>query len=227
MSAAASGKTMQRAPGEPARRRTQAERRAASRQRVIDAAIALIGSKGYHGTTLAEIGQLAGRSRGLPHHYFGSKLELMNAVVEELGRRFQERVVQPPPAGQRGLAAVLGFAHDYLAAVAAAGPERMRTVHVLMLESLSVAPELRPLVAAMSAALRGQLRSQTEAGIADGSVRADAEPATQAVLILGVLRGAALQWMVDPAGIDLDAAQAEIAATIRSRLAADAASVAP
>ncbi len=210
---------MQRARGEPARRRTQAERRAASRQRVIDAAIAVVGSKGYHGTTLAEIGQIAGCSRGLPHHYFGSKLELMSAVVEELGRRFQERVLQPPAPGRRGLAAVLGFADDYLAAVAAAGPERMRTVHVLMLESLSVAPELRPLVAAMSEALRGQIHSQIETGIADGSVRPDAEPATQALLILGVLRGAALQWMVDPAGIDLDAARSEIAATICARLA--------
>jgi AcrR family transcriptional regulator len=186
---------------------------------VIDAAIAVIGHKGYNGTTLAEIGQVAGCSRGLPHHYFGSKLELMGAVVAELSRRFQERVLQPPPAGQRGLDAVLGFAQDYLASVAAAGPERMRTVPVLMLESLSVAPELRPLVAAMSEALRAQIRSLIETGVADGTVRPDADPGTQAVLILGLLRGAALQWMVDPSGIDLAAARGEIAATIHGRLA--------
>jgi AcrR family transcriptional regulator len=205
-------------------RRTQAERRAASRERVIDAAITVIGGKGYNGTTLAEIGQVAGCSRGLPHHYFGSKLELMSAVIEELSRRFQERVLQPLPPGQRGLDAVLGFAQDYLGSVAAAGPERMRTVHVLMLESLSVAPELRPLVAAMSEALRAQIRSHIETGIADGTVRPDAAPATQAVLILGLLRGVALQWMVDPAGIDLGAARAEIATAIREQLAPQSAS---
>lgn len=211
--------TVQSGRQEGVRRRTQAERRATSRQRVIDAAIAVIGRKGYNGTTLAEIGQIAGCSRGLPHHYFGSKLELMGAVIAELSRRFQEWVVQPPPAGQPGLDAVLGFAQDYLASVAAAGPERMRTVHVLMLESLSVAPELRPLVAAMSEALRAQIRSLIEAGIVDGTIRRDAEPGTQAVLILGLLRGSALQWMVEPTGIDLDAARGEIAATIRGRLA--------
>lgn len=212
---------VQRGRHEEVRRRTQAERRAASRQRVIDAAIAVIGRMGYNGTTLAEIGQVAGCSRGLPHHYFGSKLELMGAVVAELSRRFQERVLQPPPASQPGLDAVLGFAQDYLGSIAAAGPERMRTVHVLMLESLSVAPELRPLVAAMSEALRAQIRSLIDAGIADGTIRRDAEPGTQAVLILGLLRGAALQWMVDPAGIDLDTTRGEIAATIRGRLAPD------
>lgn len=79
-------------------RRTQAERRAAAIERMLDAAITLISETGYRGTTLAEIGHRAGYSRGLAHHYFGSKLGLMRAVAKELDRRFARKMQHPPPA---------------------------------------------------------------------------------------------------------------------------------
>lgn len=54
-------------------RRTQAQRRAESRVRLIQAAIRLLGSHGYAGTSLVEIGKAAGLSRGLVSHHFGSR----------------------------------------------------------------------------------------------------------------------------------------------------------
>ena len=202
------------------RRRTQAERRAVAIERMLDAAIAVMGEKGYRGTTLAEIGQVAGYSRGLAHHYFGSKLELMRAVAKELDRRFAQRVLHPRPAGQRGLEAVLDYVEDYFDRVAGAGTDRMRTVLVLLFESLAAAPELRPIVAGMSAASRSHLSERIAHGIADGSIRAELDPDVQAMLIAGLLRNAVHEWVLDPAGIDLVAARAETLAMVRRHHAA-------
>jgi AcrR family transcriptional regulator len=218
--------TTQHTRSRTAPRRTQAERRALSRQRVIDAAIAVISDRGYSGTTLAAIGEAAGYSRGLAHHHFGSKVELMRAVVAEMERRFQQNVLRPPPAGQTGLDAVLSFVDDYLAYVAASGPDRMRALFVLMFESLAGAPELRPIIAEMSATRRVFIRLLIEQGIADGTIRPEIDAEAQAVVISGLVRGATHQWILEPAGVDLSAVSDETRAMLRCRLARDAGPVA-
>lgn len=202
------------------RRRTQAERRAVAMQRMIDAAILVLGQKGYQGTTLAEIGQVAGYSRGLAHHYFGSKLELIRAVEVEMHARFRRGILRPPPAGQHGLDAVLTFIDDYLSHMAGLGPQQSRTVFVLLFESLAVAPELKPVVAEMSGMMLAQISARIRQGIADGTIRPDLDPDTQALLIAAMLRGAIHEWILDPARVDLDVVAAEIQAMLRSRLAA-------
>ena len=187
---------------------------------MIDAAITVISQKGYSGTTLAEIGAVAGYSRGLAHHHFGSKLALMRAVVAEMERRFQQHVLQPPPARQRGLDAVLSFVEDYLNYVVGAGPDQMRTLFVLMFESLTGAPDLRPVIAELSATRRAYIVGLIVRGIADGTIRPDADAEAQAVLITGLVRGAVHQWILDPAGVDLLAVSAETRAMVRHHLAA-------
>ncbi|WP_304170194.1 TetR/AcrR family transcriptional regulator [Phenylobacterium aquaticum] len=62
-------------------RRSQAERTAAMRARLIDAAVACLNRLGYSATTLATIAEAAGVSRGGMLHQFPSKVDLMLAVV--------------------------------------------------------------------------------------------------------------------------------------------------
>ena len=68
-------------------RRTQAERTALSDQRMFDAAIRLIMDRGTQKTTLKDIGEMAGYSRGLANYRFGSK----DGLMLELFARFDER----------------------------------------------------------------------------------------------------------------------------------------
>ena len=68
-------------------RKTQAERTALSDQRMFEAAISLINERGTQKTTLKEIGELAGYSRGLANYRFGSK----DGLMQELFVRFDER----------------------------------------------------------------------------------------------------------------------------------------
>jgi AcrR family transcriptional regulator len=62
-------------------RRSQAERSASMRARLIDAAVACLDRLGYSATTLATIAEEAGVSRGGMLHQFPSKVDLMLAVV--------------------------------------------------------------------------------------------------------------------------------------------------
>lgn len=59
-----------------------AERKAAMRKRLIDAAIECLTKFGYGGTTLQVVMDLAGVSRGAVLHHFPNKVELMIAVAE-------------------------------------------------------------------------------------------------------------------------------------------------
>ena len=70
-------------------RRTQAERRAATRAAVLDSACRLFGRKGFADTSLEEIAAEAGVTIRPIYHYFGSKLELFEAVNEVM----EERIV--------------------------------------------------------------------------------------------------------------------------------------
>ena len=199
-------------------RRTQAERRALAKQRMIDAALTVMGEKGYSRTTLEEIGRVAGYSRGLAHHHFGSKLALMQAVASEMKLRFERNVLRRAPVRRRGLDAVLGFVEDYIDYVEATGPDAMRTVLVLLFESLAIAPEIMPAVADMSSASRSHISACIARGIVDGTVRPDINPHVQAMLIAGMLRNATHEWLLDPTGVDLSAIKHEVLLMVRSRL---------
>ena len=53
-----------------------------SRKAILDAAEELFAEKGYENTSLREVGEAAGLSRGTPAYFFGSKEGLYRAVLE-------------------------------------------------------------------------------------------------------------------------------------------------
>ena len=75
-------------------RLTQAERTEISDQRMFDAAVTLINLHGPAGTSLSDVGVLAGYSRGLASHRFGSKESLFDFVVRRVGDIWLEQLKQ-------------------------------------------------------------------------------------------------------------------------------------
>lgn len=69
------------------RRRTQAERTAATRARLLDATIECLEDVGYARTTTTLIAERAGVSRGAQLHHFPSKAALVAEAVDHLARR--------------------------------------------------------------------------------------------------------------------------------------------
>jgi AcrR family transcriptional regulator len=101
-------------------RRTQAERRAETRGRIVDAAIASLEEHGYHGTSITAVCELAGVSRGAFSHHFPTKSELCAVAMEEALRRrataiFEQAVqLAPGPGRDRRLLELLHDHHSRL-----------------------------------------------------------------------------------------------------------------
>ena len=98
-------------------RRAQASRSAATREALLDAAIACLIEEGYANTTTGRVGARAGVSRGAHLHHFQTRITLVAAAVERLARRrfdqlpaAAEVLIQHAPATARGLA-LLGTLH--------------------------------------------------------------------------------------------------------------------
>ncbi|WP_205751944.1 TetR/AcrR family transcriptional regulator [Cryptosporangium phraense] len=82
-------------------RRTQADRSAATRQRLLDATLACLVDAGYAGTTTTAVAQRAGVSRGAQLHHYGTKEKLVAAAVGHLADQ-RAAVVREQLAGLAG-----------------------------------------------------------------------------------------------------------------------------
>ncbi len=97
-------------------RRTQAERTAETRGKLLDATAACLAQLGYNNTTTTEVCRRAGVSRGALLHHFPTKDELVSAAVEHvMSLRVAEfRAIVGDVAPDRPLVARLETAVDVL-----------------------------------------------------------------------------------------------------------------
>jgi AcrR family transcriptional regulator len=70
--------------------RTQEERSAAMRERLLDATIECLVEYGYSGTTTTRVAERAGVTRGAQVHHFPTKTDLVTAAVRHLATRRAE-----------------------------------------------------------------------------------------------------------------------------------------
>jgi AcrR family transcriptional regulator len=79
-----------RTPARP-QRRTQAERRQTTQDKLVQGAIQLLKAKRYAGFRTAEVAAVAGVSRGAQTHHFATKDDLVLLALEEVYRDTGER----------------------------------------------------------------------------------------------------------------------------------------
>jgi TetR/AcrR family transcriptional regulator len=116
------------------RRTRDAER---SREAILNAAETLFAENGYRGTSLQDIGDAAGVSRGTPSYFFGSKEKLYRAVLDrifvgmgDLVRRARDEATAGAEGPDGVLAREISEYIDFLAA-------RPNFVRLLLWESLT------------------------------------------------------------------------------------------
>ena len=97
----------------------RAEAAEASKKAILAAAEALFAEKGYEATSLQEICDLAGVTRGLPNYFFGSKEALYRCVLERAMVRGQalvtflrEQVASPSASAEEILRIAIGRLFD-------------------------------------------------------------------------------------------------------------------
>ena len=121
-------------------RLTQAERTEISDQRMFDTAVSLINERGPAATRLSDVGVLAGYSRGLASHRFGSKDSLFNFVVLRVGDIWLEQL-KHATRNQSGFAAI-EKAVDQHYQFCLDAPAHLRAFYTLWFESVNAESEL-------------------------------------------------------------------------------------
>lgn len=197
-------------------RRTQEQRRETSEQRMLEAALALVAEKGTFRVTLAEIGERAGYSRGLPASRFGSKARLLAALATLIGERFGEhrQAFRTAP----GLPSIEALIRAYFTRE---DWTTTRALIVMMAESALGDSELQPIIAAYNSDSHRYVQHHIALAQQAGLARADVDPKSLAVVVLSAFRGAMLQGLNDP-NIDLARVRDELIALVRARLTPEA-----
>src|SRR2546422_11119082 len=119
----------------------------------------------------------------------------------------------PAVEGSAGLDALCEMGDTYLRELAAR-EERLRALYVLMGEALGPVPELRSVFAQLNESIRAAADACIRRGIAEGQIRPDADPGTEAAMFLALLRGVVMQWLVDAGSVDLAAPREPVKETI-------------
>ncbi|WP_205698892.1 TetR/AcrR family transcriptional regulator [Conexibacter sp. SYSU D00693] len=178
----------------PRPRRTQQERVEESTARLFRAAVELIAEGGYEAATAAEIGRRAGYSRSMVRARFGSKEQLIDAVLRSA---YEAPLTRSPDDDASGLERVLARL-DTVAALVEDDPALMRTIFSVEFVAAGRGSALTDRVAAWVAGLRADVLAAVLDGQADGSVRPelDAETTAHAIVAEGI--GSAFMWTVNP-----------------------------
>lgn len=169
-------------------RRTQIERRSETERKVLDAAVALIADGGSRHLSLAEVGRVAGYSRGIVNHQFGTKNQLLEAVV-----RATQQFDVPELAGT-GLDRLTIVVETYLGTLPARAPQ-WKAFLLLWADAIAGDPVLAPIYQERDTWFRTLLADLVRDGVSDGSIRRDVDADSTALSLLGMLRGISLQLM--------------------------------
>ena len=170
--------------------RTQRQRREETQRRLLDATAALVAAGGSRAVTLQEVGRLAGYSRGIVNHMFGTKEALLTALVAGAQQR-----VAPPPGSGPGLGRLRQRAARYIDQISA-GDEHARAFLLLWAESVGATPQLRAMFAERDNVFAREIREDLTAGIADGDIRPDIDTEGTALALIAALRGAGLHAII-------------------------------
>jgi AcrR family transcriptional regulator len=194
----------------------QNERRRASDARMLRAAMAIIAQKGAAGASLAEIGVAAGFSRGLPAERFGTKLAMLNALMDFMEGWFAERLLKAV-GDKTGLDAVRARIDAHIDS-ACASPVATAALYSVFVESLCAIPELQPRTRALSASFHDGFRDHLGQAKRRGELRAGVDCAKMANIIVGMLRGLIIQSLLEGDAVRLAANRAQIHAFIDAGL---------
>lgn len=182
--------------------RTEAKR-AATRARILDAALAELAEGGYASAGMQAIAARAGLATGGLYRYFPSKAELFAEVFRRGSEREMRVIAEATAADGRPAAERVGAGVEAFARRALAAPTR---AYAFIAEPVDPAVEETRLV--FRRAIRDRLRAVLDEGVSDGEL-APHDTETAAAAVVGAL-GEALVGPLSPRGGGGDAMVASL-----------------
>ena len=184
-------------------RRTK-EEAAVTRATLLKTALNLFSSKGYAATSIDDISQAAKLTRGALYHYFQSKADLYNTLVEEVSARGANIVQESVAEGgtfteilKRIFVRQLTYIEEN---------KEARAVMELALFKTGAHPELqsgRERQIQGGKAMIDGIAQAMQVGISSGELRNDISPKEMALSFLAFQNGVIQLWLASPKSFSL------------------------
>jgi AcrR family transcriptional regulator len=174
--------------------RTQEQRRAEAEEKLLAAALHILATKGWDGLTLAEIGNVAGVSRGLASHHFSNKAGLLRAVALKIGQNF-DHLMQEAPSAAPGLDSVIRYVSVYINRKDKSFANTRSMLH-LMANALIPGSDSARFLASFMDRMFAYLEENIRIGITKGEIHPSVSPQFGAEFVIGAMRGMLLQRLI-------------------------------
>jgi AcrR family transcriptional regulator len=193
-------------------RQTQEERREEAERRILEAAVRIIAKDGVETFTLADVGEEAGYSRGLPAHYFKTKSGLLEAVVKYLVNHYFRRATF---RGRRHITIddIVTEVSSFIE-VAKKNPLAAKAFMSAMAGSLN-SPPLSEAFQKHNANVIAKYEEGILNGIKHGEITPGIRAHSWAVMLVAATRGIVTQWLLHPEKVDLEMLQDDLEQAIR------------
>lgn len=169
--------------------RSRAQRGELMRKEIVAAAIVEIAERGYHETSLAKIAKRLGVSTGTIYNYFTDKRQILEHAVDEslatVAGLASTLISEPSMSGQSAKKRSERLA-DVIAELIVGDPQ---TVKMLLVIASITDPELRARWTGANRIVIAGVQQYLDAGIANGTVRADINTEATATAIIAIPAG--------------------------------------
>lgn len=162
------------------------------RQHIIDVAKALMTHKGYTAVGLMEVLKAAGVPKGSFYHYFRSKEEFGQALLEEYFQEYIGRVDVVMAAKGTGAERLLGYLRYWAKTQAFDHPEEKCLVVKLGAEVCDLSEDMRGVLEEGTALIIKRITGCVQQGMADGSITSTQDAETLAESLYQLWLGASL-----------------------------------
>lgn len=170
---------------------------AATRQRILDAALEVFGTAGYDSGSLREVAVLAGISQaGLIHHY-PTKVALLSAVLERRDDVAQLQAEGIPPGIER-LSALVDYARE-----SGTRPGEIALFAVLSAEATRTSHPAHDYMRRRYQAVTRTLVTSLSAALDAGHLRPGDQPESVAADLIALWDGLQIQWLMGVNNVDV------------------------
>ena len=175
-----------------------------TRQDLFKAALSIFSQKGYASTTLEDVAQEAGVTRGAIYWHFGGKAEMYSALLDKYSARASDIVQDAAAEGGRMVEILRRIFVRLLEAVES--DQALRAVMEINLFKTEYSPELADTFSKQIESSRTLLSGIAQAmqqGIAAGELSSDLDPADMARAFIAFQNGILHLWLMDPSAFEL------------------------
>ena len=178
-----------------------------TREKLLDAAETLFQREGVSRTSLQQIAQEAGLTRGAVYWHFRDKAELFDAMMKRATMPLEQGVSDPASTANDAPLTLVELRWRLVNVFwAATHNERMRRVFEIAMQKVEYTGEMSALKERKLAARRGwreQNRAAFEQAKAQGQMPADLDSHLAAIALVSLVDGLLQHWIADPESFDL------------------------